>query len=154
MSRETGTCKVERQGLRPNCTITGCLTGVTLARATTQSPSEVISDQWISHRSCKRLRLAAFAHRLDSYSDIKKFDDNGEIEAWILATAFAEFEQFAQKFLKAELPRLVDPTSGAEESIRLLTDLGEDLRHFLSHFSASRFFRYVFDERFPGASFD
>ena len=98
--------------------------------------------------------LVTFAHRLDGYSEIKKFDGNGEIEAWILATAFAEFEQFARKFLKTELPRLGDPASGEEESIRLLTDFGEDLRHFLSHFSASRFFRYVFVERFPEASFE
>jgi len=98
--------------------------------------------------------LSAFAHRLERIPDVKRFDRNGDLEAWRLATAFAELEQVSRRFLEVGLRRLVDPQTEAKEVNELLLAFGEDLRHLLTHFAESRFFHYVFAERFPEAPLD
>lgn len=89
--------------------------------------------------------LKALAERLSKCRDVAKLDQGDHREAWALAHAFADLEESFGRILDDQLKKLTAGELGESETLDLLLEIGEELRHVLYHIHDPRFYRYLKD---------
>jgi|SRR6185437_5132619 len=89
----------------------------------------------------KMLLLAA---RLQSIKSVSRYDVPGEPQSSTMAHAFTDLEQSFRQFVEVLLPKLLDPSTNADEATDILLDIGEEFRHILYHIRDVKYFGYLF----------
>ncbi len=89
--------------------------------------------------------LKALAERLSKCPDVVKLDQGDHKEAWALAHAFHDLEESFRRILDDQLKKLTASDLDESETLDLLLEIGEELRHVLYHIHDPRFYRYLKD---------
>ena len=92
------------------------------------------------------LDLNALAEVLNRCEEVRRYDAEGEKQAWTLAHSLLDLEQSFRTFLNEQLPRLRDGRLTAEETREALFEIGEELRHVLYHIRDPQFFAYLYED--------
>jgi hypothetical protein len=90
--------------------------------------------------------VASLAKRLARSPQVAAFDERDNPESWGLAHALSDLED-CPKVVEAYIPRLTEQELQPSELEELLLDIGEELRHILSHIENSRFYGYLLPPR-------
>ena len=86
------------------------------------------------------------AQRLSQCSEVTRFDQGQNREAWTIAHAFADLEESFSRFLDEQLPQLVEEPLNERDINDLLLEIGEEFRHVLYHINDPAFYRYLSDQ--------
>ena len=81
--------------------------------------------------------------RLARIDVVRRFDQEGNLEAETLAQALSELEEPFVRILEKHLPRLLEDQASDEEMVSALYDLGEEFRHVLYHIKDPMYFRHL-----------
>ena len=87
--------------------------------------------------------ITDLAYTLDDCSRVKKFDSNGEKEAWTLTHGLSDIEATALKLIQESIPTLTRTARTEEEILDALHEIGEDLRHIIYHIKDLKFYSYL-----------
>ncbi len=88
-------------------------------------------------------KYVQLGERLSKLSQVTRYDEGEDKEAWTLAHAFLDLEESFNRFINEQLAKLKNENLTNEQVYDILLDIGNNFMHILYHIHDPKFYDHL-----------